>query len=683
MNAMKKLFTFILFAVFSLTVNSQSLPLNYFEKEGEVYFRFKLTDKAQIYQLTKIISIDNVINDSVYCYANEKEYYNFLRLKIEFQILPHPGDVKDVRMSSNLKEINAWDVYPTYDAYVQMMYQFQTQFPNICKIVDAGLTAQGRKILFAVISDSINANENEPKFMYSSSMHGDETTGYVLMLRLIDSLLNAYGTDQRITNLVNKVEIWINPLANPDGTYRSGNNTVSGARRGNYNNIDLNRNFPDPQDGQHPDGNSWQPETIIMMNLANQNNFVLSANFHGGTEVVNYPWDTWSRLHADDNWFQFISHLYADTVQGNSPSTYMRGYNDGITNGYAWYRVAGGRQDYFTYFKRGREVTIELSNTKLLSASLLPAHWNYNRKSFIQYIENCLFGLTGKVTDIYGNPIKAKIKIESYDKDNSDVFSDSLTGRYLRMLSAGYYTFTFSADSFYTQTFSNVPIINFYSKILNVQLERINPIPVELTSFSASIQNEKVLLNWQTSSEKNNKGFEIQKGKEAIQNSEINWEVLDFINGCGTTTEKQNYFFTDKNIEAGSYSYRLKQLDFDGSFNFSNIIKVEVDLAPQKFLLEQNYPNPFSTSRFSAMNGSSTTKIQFTIPASLISEKLVTLKVFDILGKEITTLVNEVKEAGAYTVELSNSKLNLSAGVYFYELKTGTNRSIKKFVITK
>ena len=97
-----------------------------------------------------------------------------------------------------------------------------------------------------------------------------------------------------LKNILDNCEIWINPLANPDGTYRSGNSTVNGAVRYNANFVDINRNFPDPADGPHPDGEVWQPETMIMMNVASANCFSASANFHGGEEVANYPWDTWS-----------------------------------------------------------------------------------------------------------------------------------------------------------------------------------------------------------------------------------------------------------------------------------------------------------------------------------------------------------------------------------------------------
>jgi len=392
---------------------SQNTVEEIFKNRTEVYFSFNISERFEINSFTKIISIDDVKGTTVFAYANEEEFRKFLELKYDYKILPHPGTLINPKMSDDIDEITDWDSYPTYDAYVNMMNMFALTYPNLFQLVDAGTTIQGRKILFGKISDNVMVHEGEPQFMYSSSMHGDETTGYVLLLRLIDSLLTSYGNDARVTNLVNNLEIWINPLANPDGTYRSGNSTVNGATRYNANNVDLNRNFPDPADGPHPDGKAWQPETISMMNLGYANNFVISANFHGGAEVVNYPWDTWVRRHPDDNWFQYISHFYADTCQANSPSNYMIDFNDGITNGYDWYRITGGRQDFFTYFCFGREVTLEISDTKLVSPSLLPAHWNYNRKSLIKYMEHALHGIRGVVTDTVGTPLKAKITILS------------------------------------------------------------------------------------------------------------------------------------------------------------------------------------------------------------------------------------------------------------------------------
>lgn len=661
----KSLLIFLFTILLTQSILSQELDHKYFKDNIEVYFKFHFTSKADLNELSRMISIDNVKGDTAFAYANEEQYNNFLKTGYELKILTSPGKLINPKMSDNIRGVTDWNTYPTYTTYVAMMNQFALDHPDICTIVNAGSTVQGRQILFVKISDNVNQKEAEPQFMFSSSMHGDETTGYVLMLRLIDTLLTSYGTDTRLTNLVDNDEIWINPLANPDGTYHGGNNTVNGATRYNANGVDINRNFPDPAEGPHPDGYAWQPETIAMKTLAENNDFILSANFHGGTEVVNYPWDTWSRLHPDNTWWMLISHLYADTAQANSPPGYMSGYNDGITNGYAWYRVTGGRQDFFTYFHQGREVTIELSDTKLLSPSLLPAYWYYNKESFLDYMENTYYGIRGIVTDTSGNPVKAKIEIPAHDLDNSEVYSDSITGAYYRMIAAGTYTITFSADNYITKTIPNVQAINFQSSTLNIQLVP-NQTPVELTSFTAVQNGNEIDLNWNTATETNNKGFEIQRSQISEIRGQDKWISIGDVQGNGTTTKPGSYSFTDYNPAEGTSRYRLKQIDYDGSFTYSNTIEVEIE-SPNTFSLEQNYPNPFNPS----------TNIKFSIP----ERSIVTLKIYDVLGKEITTMVNEEKQAGSYTLKFDGKEL--SSGLYFYTFKAGNYTSTKKMLLLK
>ncbi len=626
----------------------QVLNPQYFTDNGEAYFKFNVFNKAEINELSAVISIDRIEGHTVYAYASEKEFGSFLKYGYEYEVLKHPGDVP-AEMSNSLEDAKAWDTYPTYDVYVQMMNQFQMLYPNICKVVDGGSTVQGRKILFAKISDNVNMNEDEPEFMFSSTMHGDETTGFVLMLRLIDSLLNSYGEDPRITNLVNSMEIWINPNANPDGTYRGGNNTVTGARRYNANSIDINRNFPDPAAGQHPDGNAWQPETIAMMNISRDKNFVLSANFHGGAEVVNYPWDTWSRLHPDNNWYYAISRKYADTVHVYAPSSYLRDLNNGITNGYAWYRITGGRQDYFIYFERGREVTIEISSTKLLSASLLPAYWGYNKRSFLNFMEESLKGLRGVVTNPQGAPVKAKITIQGHDFDNSEIYSDSLTGNYHRMIAPGTYTVVISADSHFTETYTNISVQANGITTLNAVLEPTDPTPVELTAFTARAKGNKIIIEWATATETNNKGFEIALKRKGAAGStpEILW-----IDGKGTTSEMNNYrseFAAGKGI----YLVSLRQVDFDGTSAVLGETEVSVD-APAVFALHPNYPNPFNPS----------TTISFSLP----EDSKVVLKIFDVLGREVSTLINNEIPAGEHSFVFDAT--GLSSGIYLYRIET-------------
>lgn len=655
-----------LILAFSFITFSQQIDSKYFEENIEVYFKFDLTEGVNLKTLTDIISIDNVIEGQVYAYANGNEYNKFLRLKIKHTILQRPGTLIEPKMSADFQDIMNWDTYPTYDAYVLLMNQFAMLHPDICELIDAGNSVQGRKILFIKITDYVSVREPEPQFLYTSSMHGDETTGYVLMLRLIDSLLTSYGSDEEITNLVNNVEIWINPLANPDGTYHGGNSTVSGATRYNANGYDLNRNFPDPEYGTNT---NEQPETIIFKSIAEQNNFVLCANFHGGTEVVNYPWDTWTGgypdyiTHPDNNWYQFISHLYADTAQAFSPSSYMDGYNDGITNGGDWYVIHGGRQDYMNYFMHSREVTIELSNTKLLPASQLPAHWEYNKRSFLNYIENTLYGVRGIVTDTLGNPLKVLVETEGHDEMNSEIYSDSINGNFNRMLSPGTYTLTFSAPNYYSQTIPGITINNLNTTIINVELVPDHPIPVELISFVGRVKNNKIELVWKTSTETNNYGFEIERSTHE------EFTKIGFVPGHGTTTEIQSYMFTDAYILPREYSYRLKQIDYNGSTKYSNIIEVEV-IITSKFSLEQNYPNPFNPS----------TKIKYTIQ-NLDHKSAVSLKIFDILGKEVATLVDEEQDAGVY--EMIFDAYDLKTGVYFLQLKADRFVQTKKMILLR
>jgi len=189
----------------------------------------------------------------------------------------------------------------------------------------------------------------------------------------------------------------------------------------------------------------------------------------------------------------------------------------------------------------------------------------------------------------------------------------------------------------------------------------LNPIPVELISFTANANNNNVELNWSTASEVNNRGFDLQRRSE-----NQDYKSITFIDGYGTTTETQFYYFEDKNLEEGTYYYRLKQLDFNGAFEYSNEIMVGVS-NPISFDLAQNYPNPFNPS----------TKISFQIAESGFTS----LKVYDVLGNEVATLVSEEKPTGEYEVEFSGSEL--TSGIYFYQLKAGNYIETKKMLLLK
>ena len=190
-------------------------------------------------------------------------------------------------------------------------------------------------------------------------------------------------------------------------------------------------------------------------------------------------------------------------------------------------------------------------------------------------------------------------------------------------------------------------------------------VPVELTSFAATTDNKNVNLNWSTATELNNSGFQIERS------SGSEYQVVGFVAGHGTTTEVQNYSYVDQNVNAGSYTYRLKQVDFDGTFEYSNAIEVDI-LGIKEFALGQNYPNPFNPS----------TKINF----SLAVDSKVSLKIFDVLGQEVATLINGQLAAGSQEVSFNASSLN--SGVYFYRIDAdGIDgqkfSSVRKMILTK
>jgi len=190
-------------------------------------------------------------------------------------------------------------------------------------------------------------------------------------------------------------------------------------------------------------------------------------------------------------------------------------------------------------------------------------------------------------------------------------------------------------------------------------------IPVELTGFTAEMSNGLVALNWQTATETNNRGFEIQR-----KTGNYSWQTIGFVSGKGTTTQMSNYSYTDNPVGIVNYAkiiYRLKQLDYDGKANYSKEINVEFTGAPKTFSLDQNYPNPFNP----------TTEIRYQLPEN----GHVKLEIYDVIGNLVTSLIDQEMNAGFHTVTWNAS--GLSSGIYFYRISSGNFAATKKLILMK
>lgn len=363
------------------------------------------------------------------------------------------------------------------------MQRFSSKYPSITHLYSIGKSVEDRVLWVMEISDNPGKHEQgEPEFKYIANMHGNEVVGRELLLNLIEYLCRNYGTDPEVTHLVNTTRIHIMPSMNPDGYEIAQEGDIAGYQgRNNSNNYDLNRNFPD-QFKTITDPR--QPETIAVMNWVKSFPFVLSANLHGGSLVVNYPFDDdpegisqYSKS-PDDAVFQMIAAAYSkeNTLMHKGhpcpeiavyPDEYFK---DGITNGAQWYNVPGGMQDWNYINTNCFEVTIELGCQKYPLTEDLPRYWEQNRRSLLEFIHQVHRGVKGLVTDSKdgtGIP-NATITVEGIDHP----VTTNKAGDYWRLLVPGKYHLTVSAQG-YTSVGTYVTVPKDGVEVVDIKLTRI------------------------------------------------------------------------------------------------------------------------------------------------------------------------------------------------------------------
>jgi hypothetical protein len=467
----------------------------------EVYVDVTLQSQAQLQQLAHQFSVDKVMKkDGAYqvrIWLGPHDYQNFLNLGIKYTIYRPNTKWGELTMATTYEQMASWNKYPTYSVYCAMMDTFQTRFPSLCRVdTILAATPNSHSLLACYVGSNMDGHEQRPQFFYTSTMHGDEQTGFVMMLRLIDYLLNNYTTDAQVQHIMDNVDLWICPVENPDGMYARNDNSMggsswggSGSTRANAHGVDLNRNYPEV--GQ-PTKN-YEPEIQGMMDFASQHHFVMSANLHGGAELYNFPWDLWTTnqvSHADLDWWWYMGRAFADTCHKYGSNGYFTEETNGVTPGGDWYVIDGSRQDYMNYYQHCREVTLEISEDKSPSGSQLPQFWTNLKHSLLNYIEECLNGFNGTVTDsITGEPLEAMVFIQNHDINYSEVYSHLPEGKYYRPIKSGTYTVTFSADGYVSKTVQ-VTTTDGTAQQIDVQLvpEGYVPDPGEAVELFASQQ---------------------------------------------------------------------------------------------------------------------------------------------------------------------------------------------------
>ncbi|MBR4619398.1 MAG: bacterial Ig-like domain-containing protein [Salinivirgaceae bacterium] len=447
MTVWKKIAATIVFALALFGTNTYAQP-------DEYQFTFEVGSRTVLDSLSQIISIDRVDGNRVWAYANADEMQLFARTGISFELCTSKSSAKAIPMAKLVSEMQNIDHYPTYEVYDTLMHNFVRDYPQLCQLEEVATLPSGRQILALKISKDVELNNTDkPEVLCTSTMHGDEGICATTALSFCRHLLENYGSDSYVSRLMDSIEFWVIPIMNPDGMYKGGNNSISGSTRSNGNSKDLNRNFPNVNGGSGTN----QPEIVAMKDFFGRHHFTLSTNLHAGNECFNYPWDTWERTTADNEWWRQVGAAYRDTAQYYGSSGYFddgcSNSANGLTNGYAWYSISGGQQDWANYFMHCREVTIEVCGTKEPTSTTTIANiWRYNKNSMLNFYAESLNGVRGIVTNAVGTPLAARITIAGHDKDNSWIETDARVGDYHRLLKAGTYNLTFEADGYLPQT---------------------------------------------------------------------------------------------------------------------------------------------------------------------------------------------------------------------------------------
>jgi len=383
----------------------------------------------------------------------------------------------------------SFDSYHHQEDLENLFDQLAKDYPDKARVGDIGTSVEGRKLIYLELTNQVNNKSPwKPKVKLVGNMHGDETVGRQLIVYLAQYLLFEEGDSDAI-NILNNTRLFLLPSMNPDGFEASEEGRCESLAgyvgRKNANEVDLNRNFPDQFDTEEERrGREYEKETKLMMDWITSNKFILSANFHAGSEVASYPFDSRkltkydhkqygvASIAPDNDFFIEMASTYSDNhwdMHLNNRKCGEDQFDDGITNGAEWYNVPGGMQDFNYLHGECMEITLELTCCKYPFASELENEWNKNKMSLIRFVQLANRGVRGQVVDANNNPLDdVTIQVGGIEYN----VTTDVTGNFFRMLVGGKdYDVTYKKKGYKTVKRNiHVPDTNYV--VDNVQLQQ-------------------------------------------------------------------------------------------------------------------------------------------------------------------------------------------------------------------
>jgi len=468
------------------------------DQRGEVWFAIYPDNVFDLKPLLNHISIQHVEAGKVLAYANRHEFEVFLKAGFAYEVLTPEWLTGEVQMSDYADYLAGkrapadWYTYPTYQAYVDILKKFESDYPAICKMYTlgpSGVASKNHYIYALRISDNVTKCEPEPRYLETNTIHGDEVLNMMNCLHMMDTILSSYGKVDRFTKLVDSLEMWFIPNMNPDGTYPSGDNTVQNAQRANLaDNFDLNRNNPCPcAQGTHKQYGlytKYSMETQALMKLQSWYKFPFAQDQHGGTETYLWPYGGIDSRPKDEDWYKWFTKYLVDQIHKDCNNNgYMTSCGgDGIGN-IRWelYECHGIRADMNDWVGNGKSITLESSVVKKLPAADLEKHWKWCKEALLMSMETMYkTGLHGIVTDsVTGAPLLKVEVTRNGDTLTTNVNGMILTdscGRYLKYMTKGTYTLKFKKAGYVTKLIPGFAVTDYTTRTnLNVKLWPENP----------------------------------------------------------------------------------------------------------------------------------------------------------------------------------------------------------------